>query len=118
MKTRVEMARLFGSALVGLCLQPVIVAVSAQQTVQMSVDSVSAHLRTHPKAKKAPVAPLAAKTSSAASAAKAKRAVPSIIMTSTPVAEPTAKRTDAALLVDSTPAVRRAAKVAKSKPSY
>lgn len=114
MKTRMKFASWFGVALAGLCVQPVAVAVSAQQTLPISVDSVSNHVRTHPKSQKAPVNAAVARTS--AKPAKAKREVPSIIMmpaAQSKVTQSNAKYAAPAASADSTPAVRRAPTKAK-----
>ncbi|MBC8087949.1 MAG: hypothetical protein H7Z40_11845 [Phycisphaerae bacterium] len=111
MKTRTLIVRAF--AVAGLCLQPV--AVAAQPTARVAVDSVNQHVRSHPKAKKAPVTSAAARTSAAAPQVKAKREVPSII--TMPAAQPkatsSAKRAAPSVTADSTPAVRRAPTKAK-----
>jgi hypothetical protein len=116
MNTRARITRLFSAAIVGFCLQPLMVAASAQPSTRISIDSVSKHLRSHPKPKKSAGSPVAA--AKAAPAVKGKREVPAIIGPAVaPVAaQPAATRTTVLVAKDSTPRVRRAPKVAKSKP--
>jgi|GEM_PF-3254218 len=120
MNTHLKWAHLVGAAMLGLCVPAMVVSASAQPPVRFAIDSVSNHVRTHPKPKKATAAPAAALVSSAAKASKATREVPAIVTLPTPASQarvaPTTTRRVAPLPTDSTPAVRRAAAVAKRKP--
>lgn len=117
MITRAKIVRLVSLAVIGLCMPTI--SASAQQSTKFAVDSVSRHLKSHPKPKKEAVTPLAANRASATTKSKAKREVPPIILPATQpaAARPAAKGTTAAVTSDSVPAVRRAAAVSKKKPS-